>query len=161
MPIPSLLKGCLTLPVMASPMFIISGPELVISQCKAGIVGSFPSLNARPAEELSRWLTKIEGELAAAKLENPESRIAPYAVNLIVHPSNLRLEKDLAVCVEHRVPLVITSLSPPESVVPAVHSYGGLVFHDVINVRHARKAVTAGVDGLILVCAGAGGMAVR
>ncbi|WP_444984830.1 NAD(P)H-dependent flavin oxidoreductase [Halomonas mongoliensis] len=157
MPIPSLFDGRLTLPVVASPMFIVSGPELVISQCKAGIVGSFPSLNARPADELPRWLTRIEGELAAARREDPEARIAPYAVNLIVHPSNPRLEQDLAVCVEHRVPLVITSLSPPETVVPAVHSYGGLVFHDVINVRHARKAVAAGVDGLILVCAGAGG----
>jgi nitronate monooxygenase len=140
-------------------MFLVSGPGLVIAQCKAGIIGSFPSLNARPQEVLGDWLTEIESALGTHQRANPAAKVAPYGVNLIVHPSNPRWEGDLAICVEHRVPLVITSLHAPEKVVRAVHPYGGLVFHDVTNVKHARKALAAGVDGLILVAAGAGGHA--
>ncbi|WP_126445027.1 NAD(P)H-dependent flavin oxidoreductase [Sulfuricystis multivorans] len=150
MPIPAALKRNLTLPVIGAPMFIVSTPELVIAQCKAGIIGAFPALNARPAEKLDTWLTTIEAALA-------DQPAAPYAVNLIVHPTNERLAADLACCVAHRVPLVITSLGAPSAIVPQVHAYGGLVFHDVTNVRHAIKALEAGVDGLILVAAGAGG----
>lgn len=153
MSIPSVLKQGLSLPVICAPMFIVSNPELVIAQCKGGLIGSFPALNARPKEDLAKWITQIQSALQ----EDPKA--APFAVNQIVHPSNERLEHDLAVCVEHRVPLIITSLSAPREVVPAVHAYGGLVFHDVISVRHAEKALEAGVDGLILVCAGAGGHA--
>ena len=148
-------RGRLRLPVIAAPMFLVSGVELVLAQCKAGIVGSFPSLNARPAEALDDWLTRIRDGLAAAR--DP----APFAVNLIVNKSNERLPHDLAACVSHRVPIVITSLSPPGEVVAAVHAYGGLVFHDVITLRHARKALDSGVDGLILVAGGAGGHAGR
>jgi nitronate monooxygenase len=140
-------------------MFIVSGPELVIAQCKAGIVGSFPALNARPQEMLDEWLTRIEKELAEFSAANPDQPVAPYAVNQIVHQSNERLMADMETCVKHRVPIVITSLRPPAAVVDAVHSYGGLVFHDVINVRHARKAIDQGVDGVITVCTGAGGHA--
>ncbi|MFN4148945.1 MAG: NAD(P)H-dependent flavin oxidoreductase [Rhodocyclaceae bacterium] len=150
MPIPAALTRNLTLPVIGAPMFIVSTPELVIAQCKAGIIGAFPALNARPAERLDEWLTTIETALA-------DGQSAPHAVNLIVHPSNERLEIDLAQCVAHRVPLVITSLGKPTAIVEAVHGYGGLVFHDVTTVRHAEKALEAGVDGLILVAAGAGG----
>lgn len=149
MTIPSRLAKNLALPVIGAPMFIVSTPELVISQCRAGIIGAFPALNARPAEKLSEWLSTIEAAL-------PETA-APYAVNLIVHPTNERLAADLAQCVAHRVPLVITSLGKPSEIVRAVHAYGGLVFHDVTTVRHAQKALAAGVDGLILVAAGAGG----
>jgi nitronate monooxygenase len=131
----------------------------VIAQCKAGIVGSFPALNARPQNVLGEWLVRIKEELATAKEENPELPIAPYAVNQICHASNDRLMADMETCVEHEVPIIITSLRPPEEVVTAAHSYGGLVYHDVISVRHARKAAEQGVDGLILVCAGAGGHA--
>jgi nitronate monooxygenase len=134
-------------------MFIASNPSLVIEQCKAGIVGSFPALNARPKETLDQWLTEIETALAGV----PDA--APYAVNQIVHKSNDRLTHDVEVCVRHKVPITITSLRAPTEVVAAVHSYGGIVLHDVINVRHAEKALEAGVDGLILVCAGAGGHA--
>ena len=142
-------------------MFIVSTPALVMAQCKAGIVGSFPALNARPASELDVWLARITEELAAYRLLHPQAVVAPYAVNQIVHASNSRLEHDVRCCVRYQVPLVITSLRPPSEVVDAVHSYGGLVFHDVINLRHAEKAAAQGVDGIIAVCAGAGGHAGR
>lgn len=159
MSVPESLFGRLSIPVICAPMFIISNPDLVIAQCKAGLIGSFPALNARPAAELDVWLTRIEGELAVARSDHPKARIAPYAVNQILHDSNSRLRADLEVCVKHRTPLIITSLRAPFEVVEAVHPYGGLVFHDVINARHARKAIAAGVDGLILVANGAGGHA--
>jgi len=159
MAIPAALQGRLSLPVIASPMFIVSNPDLVIAQCLSGIVGSFPALNARPQESLGQWLTQIDTALAEARQADPCRPIAPYAVNQIIHQSNTRLEQDMAVCVEHKVPIIITSLRAPNAIVPPVHSYGGLVFHDVISVRHAEKALEAGVDGLILVCAGAGGHA--
>jgi nitronate monooxygenase len=159
MPLPALLEGKLRLPVIGAPMFIVSGPELVVAQCKAGIVGAFPALNARPQEELDRWLTRIEAALSEHRAAHPDAVVGPFAVNQIVHTSNGRLEADMAVCVRHRVPIVITSLRPPHPVVEQVHGYGGIVLHDVISVRHAEKAVEAGVDGLILVCAGAGGHA--
>ena len=159
MSLPSSLTESLRIPVVGAPMFIVSGPDLVIAQCKAGIIGAFPALNARPKELLDEWLTQIRSELAAAKAEHPEHPIAPFAVNQIVHQSNDRLLHDMELCVKHRVPIVITSLRPPAQVVEAVHSYGGLVFHDVINVRHAKKAIEQGVDGIIAVCAGAGGHA--
>jgi len=156
MPLPPQLQN-LTLPVICSPMFIASGVELVIAQCKAGLVGSFPALNARPKEELETWIDRIESELAAHRAAGRFA--APYAVNQIIHKSNDRLEHDLEVCIRRRVPIVISSLRAPNEVIPAVHAYGGVVLHDVINVRHAAKAIEAGVDGLILVCAGAGGHA--
>ncbi len=159
MSVPAVLKGRLSLPVIGSPMFIVSGPELVIAQCKAGIVGSFPALNARPAEVLEQWLQRITTELDDYRAQNPGKPVAPFAVNQIVHHSNDRLMHDMQVCVKYKVPIVITSLRAPNEVVQAVHSYGGIVLHDVINVRHAKKALEAGVDGLILVCAGAGGHA--
>src|SRR5215469_10981375 len=150
----------LTLPIVSSPMFIVSYPELVLAQCKAGIVGSFPALNARPAGLLDEWLTQIQSELAAYKAANPGAVIGPVAVNQIVHQSNERLEHDVRVCIEHKVPIFITSLrAPAREIIDAVHSYGGIVLHDVINLRHAGKALEAGVDGLILVAAGAGGHA--
>ncbi len=159
MPLPPCLEGNLRIPVIGAPMFIVSGPELVIEQCKAGIVGSFPALNARPQEMLDEWLTRIKDELAAYAEEHPDKPVAPYAVNQIVHMSNERLMADMETCVKHEVPIVITSLRPPAEVVEAVHSYGGVVFHDVINLRHATKAIEQGVDGVIAVCAGAGGHA--
>ena len=159
MSLPKILQNNLSIPVIGSPLFLCSGPELVIAQCKAGIVGSFPALNARPQNVLDEWLVRIKDELAAAKEENPELPIAPYAVNQICHGSNDRLMADMESCVKHEVPIIITSLRPPEEIVTAAHSYGGVVYHDVISVRHARKAVEQGVDGLILVCAGAGGHA--
>ncbi|HEX9207092.1 MAG TPA: nitronate monooxygenase family protein [Steroidobacteraceae bacterium] len=159
MPIPAAFAGRLSLPVIASPLFIASTPELVIEQCKAGIVGSFPALNARPQPALDAWLTRIRDELDAHAAANPGAKVAPYAVNQIAHASNDRLMADMETCVRHRVPLIITSLRPPREIVEAAHGYGGLVFHDVINVRHARKAVEQGVDGIIVVCAGAGGHA--
>ena len=140
-------------------MFIISNPDLVIAQCLGGIVGSFPALNARPKEELEGWIVRIKTKLAEATAADPSRVVAPFAVNQIVHKSNDRLEHDMEVCVRHEVPIVITSLRAPHDVVSHVHGYGGLVFHDVTNVRHAQKALEAGVDGLILVCAGAGGHA--
>ena len=152
MSLPPILQH-LKLPVIAAPMFIAGNPNLVIEQCKAGIVGSFPALNARPKEALDQWLTDIETALAGV----PDA--APYAVNQIVHKSNDRLAHDVEVCVRHKVPITITSLRAPTEVVSAVHSYGGIVLHDVISVRHAEKALESGVDGLILVCAGAGGHA--
>jgi nitronate monooxygenase len=159
MTLPPRFRDRLSLPVIASPMFIASTPELVIELCKAGIVGSFPALNARPQSALDAWLARIREELEAYAAANPAAKVAPFAVNQIAHASNDRLEQDVAACVRHRVPLVITSLRPPREIVDAVHGYGGLVFHDVINVRHARKAVEQGVDGIIVVCAGAGGHA--
>jgi nitronate monooxygenase len=152
MSLPPLLQR-LRIPVIGAPMFIAGNPKLVIEQCKAGIVGSFPALNARPKEALDEWL----GEIEAALDGNPDA--APYAVNQIVHKSNDRLEHDLEVCIRHKVPITITSLRAPNDVIPRIHAYGGIVLHDVINVRHAEKALEAGVDGLILVCAGAGGHA--
>jgi len=159
MALPAALADRLALPVIGSPMFIVSGPELVIGQCLNGIVGSFPALNARPAEQLDLWLTRIRSELAAASAAEPGRTIAPFAVNQIVHASNDRLMQDMECCVRHQVPIIITSLRAPDAVVSAAHSYGGLVFHDVTTLRHAEKALEAGVDGLILVCAGAGGHA--
>ncbi len=147
------------LPVLSAPLFIVSQPPLVIAQCKAGVIGSFPALNARPAEKLDEWLTQIETELAAWDEAHPGSPAAPYAVNQIVHRSNGRLEHDLAACVKHEVPIVITSLGVRPEVIDAVHSYGGIILHDVINVVHAKKALEKGVDGLIAVAAGAGGHA--
>ncbi|MGZ5652196.1 MAG: NAD(P)H-dependent flavin oxidoreductase [Usitatibacter sp.] len=159
MSLPSILRECLALPVIGAPLFIISNPDLVIAQCKAGVVGSFPALNARPAEQLEEWLARITSELAEFKAANPGRKVAPFAVNQIIHQSNDRLRHDLDMCVKYRAPIIITSLRAPNDVVPAIHAYGGLVLHDVISVRHARKALEAGVDGLILVCAGAGGHA--
>lgn len=158
-PTVSELYGQLRLPVICSPMFIVSGPELVIAQCANGVVGSMPSLNARPQELLSPWLSQIETALAELRAREPERIIAPHAVNLIIHHSNDRLEGDLEICARHRVPIIITSLSAPHRVVDAVHGWGGKVFHDITTVRHAEKALEGGVDGLILVTAGAGGHA--
>jgi nitronate monooxygenase len=159
MTLPAVLQD-LTLPVIASPMFIASGPALVAAQCKAGIVGSFPALNARPAELLDTWLTDLQDELAAWREANPGARVGPIAVNQIVHQSNDRLEHDVEVCVKHQVPIIISSLrAPPREMLDAVHAYGGIVLHDVVSIRHAQKALEAGVDGLILVAAGAGGHA--
>lgn len=150
----------LTLPVIGSPMFIASGPALVAAQCKAGIVGAFPALNARPADLLDTWLTDLQAELAAYQAANPGAKVGPIAVNQIVHQSNDRLAHDVEVCVKHQVPIIISSLrAPPKEMLDAIHSYGGIVLHDVISIRHAKKALEAGVDGLILVAAGAGGHA--
>jgi nitronate monooxygenase len=159
MPIPRVLEGHLRLPVIGAPMFIVSTPLLVAAQCKAGIVGSFPALNARPAAHLDDWLSQLTEELASYQRAHPKAKVAPYAVNQIVHASNNRLEEDMALCVKHKVPIIITSLRPPAEVVQAVHAYGGVVFHDVISLRHAEKAAAQGVDGIIAVCAGAGGHA--
>ncbi|WP_374583153.1 NAD(P)H-dependent flavin oxidoreductase [Pseudoduganella sp.] len=159
MTLPAVLQD-LSLPVIASPMFIASGPALVAAQCKAGIVGSFPALNARPKELLDTWLTDLQKELADYQAANPGVRVGPIAVNQIVHHSNERLEHDVEVCVRHKVPIIISSLrAPPVEMLDAIHSYGGIVLHDVINIRHAQKALEAGVDGLILVASGAGGHA--
>jgi nitronate monooxygenase len=159
MAIPASLANQLSLPVIGSPLFIISNPELVLAQCMAGVVGSFPSLNARPIEQLDEWLSRMNEELGAARRADPKARIAPYAVNLIVHKSNNRIEEDLALCVKHKAPIVITSLGAREEVNKAVHSYGGIVLHDIINIVFAHKALEKGADGLIAVCAGAGGHA--
>jgi len=153
------LKSKLSLPVIGAPLFIVSGPELVIAQCKAGIVGSFPALNARPQPVFEDWIRTIKDELGAYAEANPDARVAPFAVNQICHGSNDRLWKDMEICVRHEAPIIITSLRPPAELVQAAHEYGGLVFHDVINIRHAQKAADQDVDGLILVCAGAGGHA--
>jgi nitronate monooxygenase len=153
------LEGRLSLPAIAAPLFIISVPDLVVAQCTAGVVGSMPSLNARPAEQFEEWVVEIRERLAAHDARHPERPAAPFAINLIVHRSNDRLEQDLAVCVKHRVPIVITSLGARPEVNEAVHSYGGHVLHDVINQTFARKAVEKGADGLVLVAAGAGGHA--
>jgi nitronate monooxygenase len=161
MSLPALLENSLRLPVIGAPMFIVSGPELVLAQCKAGIVGSFPALNARPEAMLGIWLERINKELAAYTAQHPQAGVAPFAVNQIVHASNVRLQHDLDLCVKHRVPIMITSLRAPDAVVEAAHSYGGLVFHDVTTIKHAQRALQARVDGLILVAAGAGGHAGR
>ncbi|MDF8331646.1 NAD(P)H-dependent flavin oxidoreductase [Novosphingobium cyanobacteriorum] len=149
----------LRLPVIASPLFIISGPELVIAHCKAGVVGSFPSLNARPISQLDEWLHQITEELAAHNRANPQAPAAPFAVNQIVHRTNNRLEEDMALCAKWKVPLMITSLGAREDIYQAAHSWGGIVLHDVIDDRFARKAIEKGADGLIPVAAGAGGHA--
>jgi nitronate monooxygenase len=159
MAIPATLKAKLRLPLVASPMFIVSGKELVVEQCKAGVVGSFPSLNARGEGEFEEWLQYIMAELEAWNSANPQQQAAPFAVNLIVHKTNPRVEEDLALCVKYKVPIVITSLGAREDVNEAVHSYGGLTFHDVINNRFAKKAVAKGADGIIAVAVGAGGHA--
>jgi nitronate monooxygenase len=159
MALPPLLRDRLRLPAIGSPLFIISKPELVIAQCKAGMVGSFPSLNARPLAQFEEWLVRIREELAAHDRAHPEAPSAPFAVNLIVHKTNNRLEEDLALCVKHKVPLVITSLGARTEVNDAIHSYGGVVLHDVITNAFAKKAVEKGADGLIPVAAGAGGHA--
>jgi len=159
MPIPDSIKDNISIPVIGEPLFLISVPDLVIAQCKAVIIGSFPALNARPQHVLEEWIVRIKTELKEYQEQNPDKKVAPFAVNQICHGSNDRLQGDMEICVKHEVPIIITSLRPPAEVVEAAHSYGGLVFHDVINVRHAKKAADMGVDGLILVCAGAGGHA--
>ena len=159
MPLPECLKGRLSIPAVGAPLFIISNPDLVIAQCKAGVVGSFPALNARPAEMLDRWLTRINEELDAHNQANPDQPAAPYAVNQIVHKSNDRLMHDVEMCVKHKAPIVITSLGARPEVFEAIHSYGGICLHDVINNRFAKKAIEKGADGLICVASGAGGHA--
>lgn len=159
MALPALLQGNLRLPLIGAPMFIVSRPALVIAQCTAGIVGSFPALNARPQSLLDDWIKEIKDGIEQYRENNPEAPVAPFAVNQIVHMSNSRLYADMETCVKHEVPIIITSLRPPDDVVKAVHAYGGLVFHDVISLRHARKAMEQNVDGIIAVCAGAGGHA--
>jgi nitronate monooxygenase len=159
MPLPQSLKDSLDLPLVAAPMFLISGPDLALACCKEGIVGSFPALNQRSSEGFETWLVQMNEALDTFRAQNPERKVAPYAVNLIVHNTNPRWEADLALCVKHKVPIVITSLGAATRVTEAVHSYGGLVFHDVTNQKHARKAAEAGVDGIIAVSAGAGGHA--
>jgi nitronate monooxygenase len=158
MSLPPVLQNRLSVPVVGAPLFIVSGPELVIAQCKAGIVGSFPALNARPADMLDKWIERIKNELDDHE-QKTGKKAAPFAVNQIVHSSNDRVMHDMGVCVKHKVPIIITSLRAPAEIVKAAHGYGGVVFHDVINIRHAKKAAEEGVDGLILVCAGAGGHA--
>jgi nitronate monooxygenase len=157
MPLPSFLKDRLSAPILCAPMFIVSTPPLVFAQCRNGFIGSFPALNARPQSVLDEWLTQLEDQLAAYRSAHPDRKVAPYAVNQIVHKTNSRLEQDFEVLEKHRTPMVITSLRAPNEYVPYVHAWGGHVFHDVTNIRHAEKALEAGVDGLILVCAGAGG----
>ena len=159
MTLPTVLQDRLTLPVIASPLFIISNPALVIAQCIAGVVGSFPALNARPESALAEWIEQIQDALAAHDAAHPDRKAAPFAVNQIVHRSNARLEHDMEVCVRYRVPIVITSLGARPEVNAAVHSYGGIVLHDVIDDRFARKAIEKGADGLVAVAAGAGGHA--
>lgn len=158
MSLPPILQN-LELPVVCAPMFIVSGPELVIAQCKAGVVGSFPALNARPAEMLEKWIVRIKTELAEYQAANPDKKVAPFAVNQICHGSNNRLQHDMEVCVKHEVPIIITSLQAPQEIFDAVKSYGGIVLHDVINIRHTKKALSQGAAGVIAVCAGAGGHA--
>jgi nitronate monooxygenase len=149
----------LPFPVIGSPLFIISNPKLVIAQCIAGVVGSMPALNARPAAQLEEWLIEITETLAAYNKANPDKPAAPFAINQIVHKSNDRLEHDMAMCVKYKVPIIITSLGAREDINAAAHSYGGVVLHDIINNKHARKAIEKGADGLIAVAAGAGGHA--
>ena len=158
MPLPTVLKN-LPLPIIGSPLFIISNPKLVIEQCKAGVVGSMPALNARPAEQLDEWLAEITETLAAYNKANPDEPAAPLAINQIVHKSNERLEHDLQVCAKYKVPIIITSLGARTDLNDAVHSWGGVVLHDVINNTFAKKAIEKGADGLIAVAAGAGGHA--
>lgn len=159
MPLPKIFENALSIPAIGSPMFLVSFPPLVTAQCKAGIVGTFPHVNARTSGQFDQWLTDIETGLAAHGAANPSAVVAPYGVNLIVHRTNVRFEPDLALVVKHRVPFVITCLGHPGKVVEAVHAYGGTVFCDVTSAAHARKSVDAGVDGLICVGAGAGGHA--
>jgi nitronate monooxygenase len=159
MALPPILRDRLRLPVIASPLFIISNPDLVIAQCKAGVVGSFPALNARPISQLDEWLARITEELAAHDRANPDAPSAPFAVNQIVHKSNNRLQEDVELCVKYKVPVVITSLGAREDLNAAIHGYGGITLHDVINDKHAHKAIEKGADGLIPVAAGAGGHA--
>ncbi len=159
MALPEILQKNLRLPVAGAPLFIISHPPLVLAQCKAGIVGAFPALNARPEAQLDEWLAEITEELRAHDARNPELPAAPFAVNQIVHKSNQRLQHDLEICVKYCVPIVISSLGAVEEVNQAIHSYGGIVLHDIIHNRHARKAIEKGADGLIAVAAGAGGHA--
>ena len=161
MALPPILTERLRLPVVASPLFIISHPALTLAQCKAGVVGSFPALNARPESQLDEWLAMITEDLAAHNAANPDRPAAPFAVNQIVHTSNKRLEHDLMLCVKYKVPIVISSLGAVPEVNAAVHSYGGIVLHDIINNRHANSAIRKGADGLIAVAAGAGGHAGR
>lgn len=157
--LPEVLRRNLRVPAVGSPLFIISHPPLVLAQCKAGIIGSFPALNARPQQQLDEWLAEIKADLAAHNAANPQRPAAAFAVNQIVHRTNTRLEQDLATCVKYEVPIVITSLGAVPEVYDAVHSYGGIVLHDVIHDRHARKAIEKGADGLIAVACGAGGHA--
>ena len=159
MALPPLLEKHLSLPLIVAPMFLVSGPELVVAACQGGVVGSFPSINARPASALEDWIRLIESELAEWNQSHPDQPAAPFAINLIVHHSNSRFKEDAEVVFRHQVPLVLTSVGHPGETVSRVHDYGGLVFHDVVSIHHAHKAVEAGVDGLILVCAGAGGHA--
>lgn len=153
------LHAQMSLPVICSPMFIVSNPNLLIEQCKSGVIGSMPALNARPAELLDDWLSEINEEISNLRQAEPHRKIAPYAINQIVHASNERLEHDMALCEKHKVPMIITSLRAPGDVVKQTHQWGGIIFHDVTTLRHAEKAIEAGVDGLILVAAGAGGHA--
>ncbi len=159
MSLPSYLEGRLSLPLIGAPLFIVSNPDLVIEQCKAGVMGAFPALNARPPEMLDQWIGRITAELTAWKKAHPRAPVAPFAVNQIVHRSNERLEHDVDICVKHKVPIIITSLQAPTVLEKPIHGYGGRIFHDVTNIRHAKKALDEGADGLILVCAGAGGHA--
>src|SRR6195952_1925701 len=162
MSMPALFKGRLSIPVIGAPLFIISVPDLVIAQCKAGIVGSFPALNARPPALLDEWLVRIKEELAAYDRANPERPSAPFAVNQIVHRSNNRLDQDLALCEKHKVPIIITSLGAREELNQAAHGWGGIVFHDVINQKFAHKAIEKGADGLIVLSGAIGnGRAIR
>ncbi|MEU0313082.1 nitronate monooxygenase family protein [Nocardioides sp. NPDC006273] len=159
MSLPEILTGPFAVPVVCSPMFIASCPDLVVAQSAAGVIGSFPSLNARPHSQFRDWLSEVEDRLASYGAANPTDFVAPFAVNQIVHKTNGRLEEDVQACVDHKVPIVITSLGAREDVNEAIHSYGGIVLHDVINNRHAHKAIEKGADGLIAVAAGAGGHA--
>lgn len=158
-PIVEKLHQQMTLPVICSPMFIVSSPTLVIEQCKSGVIGSMPALNARPSELLDDWLAQINETLDDVRSKEPTRKVAPYAINQIIHASNDRLDNDMQTCAKHKVPMIITSLRAPDDVVKHVHEWGGLVFHDVTTIRHAEKALEAGVDGLILVASGAGGHA--
>mgnify|MGYP000617657673 CR=1 FL=1 len=157
MALPEQFKGKLSLPVICAPMFLVSNPSLVINACKNGVVGTFPALNTRPQAQLDDWLFEIKKELQVFADTNPELRVAPFGVNQVVHPSNTRLEADQALVRKHKVPFVITSQGDPTGIVKDVHNWGGIVFHDVIYAKHARKAIAAGVDGIIIVAAGAGG----
>ncbi len=159
MALPVGMQRKLRIPLIGAPMFIVSSPDLVVAQCTAGIVGAFPALNARPQSALDDWIREIKDRLDEYAATHPDDPVAPFAVNQIAHASNNRLLDDMQTCVRHEVPIIITSLRPPSEIVTAVHDYGGLVFHDVINLRHARKAIEQGVDGIIAVCAGAGGHA--
>ena len=158
-PIVEKLHQQMTLPVICSPMFIVSSPTLVIEQCKSGVIGSMPALNARPSELLDDWLAQITETLDDVRAKEPGRKVAPFAINQIIHSSNDRLDNDMQTCARHKVPMIITSLRAPDDVVKHVHEWGGLVFHDVTTIRHAEKALEAGVDGLILVASGAGGHA--